>query len=817
MKKINYFFAAAMICMSVAACVKEAGNDNPGVNSGNTTEETIPDNYIELSFQTPGMNVKTSVDGNTVSWTQGDKIRICWEGGSSVSNAVVFEDGNASFTAMVAPEATDFYAVYPSTIEATVAEDNFNVTIPSSQSGRFADADIIVAKTSKEHLAFAFHHAVSLVKFVISEENQKGISRAQFVDLANNSQLTGALSIAFDESNAIASSTVTEDTTLDVIDVTAVQPGDNYMAVLPSKELAGFGLRLGSESKWYSGLVSETPVVAERLPLGTVDTRIHEGDFYIKPEASGKGNATSWENAGGPEMLQSLMGNITDYKSKNLARAWRVNGKTICVANGEYKAIYKQGFTAGYTTDGISFTIEGGFSTNGTKDENAITLFGSESENTNDRAFFFAGKNVDITIKDLTVKNHHYSTSMGSGVYVALESSLTAENCKFENNIAQNNKRGGAVGVGTDAHFNASGCQFIDNGTENNGGAISTTTSLILNDCYFEGNNAASGGAIYISGENATLMAENCTFSDNHSDGTSHEGGAISMTNGHLLLNSCSFESNSSANGGAIYISGENATLKANKCKFIGNTSDGTFQRKNGSADGRESSSAIAPNGATCFFNACEFRENRSGGKNAYVGTIYSTGHDTNCLGFNNCLFTDNQRDPYVKTFFNIYTGAEMIVSNSTAIETMGGDATPAVIRSGGSGSTFVNNIIINTDNTARGLQGSKTSLSTYNIISNINTISAGEGSLTGIYSLDGTLKTHTNSMLYYSWSGSVGGFTYTSKTNVANTIKSNAKFGQDFYNWLTSLDYGNGLNALDVDIRGVERTSTVWPGSYQN
>ena len=269
MKKINYFFAAAMVCMSVAACVKEAGNDNPGVNSGNTKEETVPENFIELTFQTPGMNVKTSVDGNTVSWSEGDQIRICWDGGSSVSNAVVLEEGNASFTAMVAPEATDFYAVYPSTIEATVVEGNFNVTIPSSQSGRFADADIIVAKTSKEGLAFAFHHAVSLVKFVISEENQKGISRAQFVDLANSSQLTGALSIAFDEDNAIASSIVTEDTSLDVIDVTAVQPGDNYMAVLPSKELAGFGLRLGSESKWYSGLVSETPVVAERLPLSS--------------------------------------------------------------------------------------------------------------------------------------------------------------------------------------------------------------------------------------------------------------------------------------------------------------------------------------------------------------------------------------------------------------------------------------------------------------------------------------------------------------------------------------------------------------------
>lgn len=753
MKKINYFLAAAMVCMSVAACVKEAGNDNPGVNTGNTTEETVPENYIELTFQVPGMDVKTSVDGNTVSWTQGDKIRICWEGGSSISSAVVLEEGNASFTAMVAPEATDFYAVYPSTIEATVVEGNFNVTIPSNQSGRFADADIIVAKTSKENLAFAFHHAVSLVKFVISVENQKGISRAQFVDLANNSQLTGALSIAFDENNAIASSIVTEDTTLDVIDVTAVQPGDNYMAVLPSKELAGFGLRLGSESKWYSGLVSETPVVAERLPLGTVDTRIHEGDFYIKPDGKGKG--TSWEDAGNVNTLQSLLGDYSSGDAKNLARAWRINGKTIKVAEGNYTSPDGvNGITARYIgEDLITFTIEGGYTTSGIKSSEARTIFGPAEGIDNYRAFFFCGP-VSATLKDIEISNHERTGSAGGGaIYCAKEAELILQNCDISNNKTENNRAGGAI---------------LSEG------------NLEITDCFFSDNQSAtSGGAIYMD-KTAPLTISNTTFYNNNA--TTGNGGALGTT-------------------GSIY---------ANKCKFLGNYANA--KNKSGVIGLSANSSA--------YFNSCEFRDN-------YVnnvtngGPIIYTSETTCALGFNNCFLINNNSQ---KTSFFVCTSSSCIMANTTFIDNSLDSTNASLLYMLGTGSqhTCVNNIIINKNTSLYGFRNSgNNSLTTcHNIYSKPLGVTSGTGDLPEIYSLSeevAMISTDTG-MSYYSWSGSIEeGFTYTNKTNVANTIKSNVKFGLDFYNWLTSLDYGNGLNALDVDIRGVERTSTVWPGSYQN
>ena len=740
MKKINYFFAAAMICMTVAACVKEAGNDNPGVNSGNTTEETIPDNYIELSFQTPGMDVKTSVDENKVSWAAGDRIRICWDGGSSISNAVVFEDGNASFTAMVDPEATDFYAVYPSAIEASVTEGNFNVTIPSSQSGRFADADIIVAKTSKDNLAFAFHHAVSLVKFVISEENQKGISRAQFVDLANNSQLTGALSIAFDESNAIASSTVTEDTTLDVIDVTAVQPGDNYMAVLPSKSLAGFGLRLGSESKWYSGLVSESPVVVERLPLGTVDTKIHEGDFYIKPDGEGKG--TSWEDAGDADFLKSLIHNTQYNGVKNLAKAWRLDGKTIKIAVGEYSAPGADGFTC--AMGDISFTVDGGYTGEGdAKSQTDATIIGSNTADTEKRAFFFYNMK-DVTLTNLKMK--HNSTTYSGGAMYVVGTGLTLQNCIFENNKAGNN--GGAIAR-------------TDGGSD----------LIISNSCFMNNTATNSGGAIYTAETPVTL--HQCVFNSN----TSKYGAAVQ-------------------NGGL---------LKADQCKIINNYC--TVKQLNG----------VIHLKADAYFNSCEFRGNYNTQTNA-GNVLYTT---TNKVAYNNCLFHNNKKstDTTAPNSWIIYTTQPLIMVNSTMIE----NCNVCAMECRNASAVCINSVVIN-NNTSATSYGLRTNAAKYIFTSEYNLVSSYNVQTQGKYDkicsslpsgAANTYDTTDSGMSYYSWSGSIDGFTKTT-TGALKTYIESSDFGKAFYSWLDELVEGDGT-ALDYDIRGEARTNGYWPGSYQN
>jgi hypothetical protein len=150
------------------------------------------------------------------------------------------------------------------------------------------------------------------------------------------------------------------------------------------------------------------------------------------------------------------------------------------------------------------------------------------------------------------------------------------------------------------------------------------------------------------------------------------------------------------------------------------------------------------------------------------------------------------------------------------------------LLRTTNTNSILYNNIVINTGTASKAGIGNCQMSHNYNIVNAYATTEKSSNDVTGVSSLESGTATKydtfqtgkeaeiSTGMSYYSWSGSVNNFTYTSKTNVANTIKSNAKFGLDFYKWLDELVEGPGT-ALDYDIRGIARTDTVWPGSYQN
>lgn len=837
MKKIYYFFAAAMICLTAASCTQELNDGSLDGNLESSTEGTIPDNYIELTFASPNMDVKTSVEGNTVSWSQGDKIRICWNGGSIISKEVAIQDGTAYFTAMVAPEATEFYAVYPASIEAEVTEDKFNITIPASQSGRFADADIIVAKTTLDELSYAFHHTVSLVKFVVSTENEKGISRASFVDLANESQLIGTMAITFDDNNGIAERTVTEDLTLDVIDVTAVQPGENYMAVIPGKQLAGFGLRLGSSSKWYTGLVGENPqTLGERLNLGEVDTKIHEGDFYIKHDGTGKG--TSWADAGGPELLASLIDTPNYRDVKNLAQAWRLDGKTIKLAVGEYVAPNgsADGFRCGFHTatkdfpDGVSFTMEGGYVGDGeATSPTEKTIFGNSTTDTGKRALFLY-MGVNVTLKNVSFE-HNTREHDGGAIRVYGAGYLKMDNCILSNNKGRS---GGGLSIENGSKLILSNCNFESNSSTKDGGAINISTGA------------------HLSAVNTTFITNTCTINNTELPADASNriigqgGGAIKIATSvtettttatnpvTVSLESCIFDGNHAkySTGGAFYSVTSHLKLTANKCKFLNNHSNGNYAS---AVFALEQPAGVTENNLEyVYFNSCEFRGNYAedftshhGPHIAYIHYAYT------CLGFNNCLFYGNSTK---QSLFYIYTRGALIFANSTFVDTNSKGSTSLVNADNitvNYPANICNNIILNSSTKRFGFTTSTWDsdylkfmynlYGTYTFDSipqetnkNVTSIDSPNAVIYSTYE-DGYNAGVDTGMSYYSWSGSIDDFLYTSKTNVANAIKSNTKFGEDFYNWLTSLDYGKGLNALDVDIRGVTRGNTVWPGSYQN
>lgn len=644
--------AAVAVALAALACNKEqalpeevaGGTETQTPQNGQSEEAGIPEGYVRLTFTTPA-DTKTALDkeSGAVSWSKNDSIKICWDGGYAISKKVVISDGIARFTADVKEAAEDLYAVYPSSINASVSNGSFNVDIPKFQTGRFEDADIIVAKTTKTDLTYAFHHAVSLVRFVISEEGiARGITRAQFVDLANNSCLYGTLGITFSGTDI---DKITEPTAEanDVIDIEEVAAGDNWIAVPPTKHLTGYGLRMGTSDAWLPGIVGEKPyafdAAGKRLGLGTVDEKINDGEWYIKPEATGTGDGKSWTNAGGPELLQSLLGDTAEYNGyKNLARSWRLDGKTINVAEGYYSASASGGFTSSFDQNQlISFTIRGGYTSEGVESSSAKTVFGPETETESKRAFFFYN-GVDATLENLYIQNHIRTNNLGgAALYVAGSTNLTIKNSFFTGNnlTAESSRYGGALSINGTGKLSISGTSFERNHSDTAGGAIyvSTTGKVTISDnCSFDGNDSGTyAGAIFIA-NNAEIT--DCSFTENEAV----TGGALTVgSSGSATVSGCSFNRNaasteSKSNGGAIYANG---SLAVSNSTFTGNSVTKSVAANNEYGNG----GAIYINKNVTTLTSCVFSNNVA----SDGGAIFLM--QTGSLRVDRCKFIGNHTD----------------------------------------------------------------------------------------------------------------------------------------------------------------------------
>ncbi len=157
----------------------------------------------------------------------------------------------------------------------------------------------------------------------------------------------------------------------------------------------------------------------------------------------------------------------------------------------------------------------------------------------------------------------------------------TLSNCTFTRNLASD---GGAVYSYAGAptlidcvfHHNTAYEEqaFLHDGTvvrmHGCGGGIYADSEMVLEDCEFYNNLAASGGAIHVNFRN-DLSLTHCTFKNNVA--TRVGGGIRSLSGNHLGLTQCRFEGNSAGRtGGAIYNWGGVLTLT--QCLLSGNSAD---------------------------------------------------------------------------------------------------------------------------------------------------------------------------------------------------------------------------------------------------
>jgi predicted outer membrane repeat protein len=377
---------------------------------------------------------------------------------------------------------------------------------------------------------------------------------------------------------------------------------------------------------------------------------------YVKQDATGANNGTSWANA---------------YTSLETALASTGSG-AIWVAAGTYTL----------SSASASFAIPGGVSVYGgfagtetslgqrnitanltrlSGDISGNDVAGNFSTGRSDNAAHVvtvaAGQTADAVVDGFTISGGNTTTS-GTGGGIFAQSAIVVRNCDLNNNFAGfggaiylakasgsseikqsaigTNLSVGALYINWNSGVSVDSCQFTNNSNttaSSTGGAFYATncTSLNLSNSEFSGNSAVNGGALYCltdSLPNVTnadnFVISNCYFHNNSN--TTGIGGAARFRNCSYTLSGCTFESNTSASsGGHIRNDIEAAdNMVYQNCIFKSGTSGGW-------------GGALTAYGGTVNITNCSFEANmcaRLGGavNNGFAGTMTYT----DCTFLNN-------------------------------------------------------------------------------------------------------------------------------------------------------------------------------------
>lgn len=301
--------------------------------------------------------------------------------------------------------------------------------------------------------------------------------------------------------------------------------------------------------------------------------------IFVKLDASGANNGTSWDDA------------YTDLQSA-LAQAYPC--ADIWVAAGEYKPVTCPG-SCTLVERAVSFNMKnnvgiyGGFK--GTEsllderdiDANETILSGNigDVNDAADNAFHVVFANaVDSTgiLDGFTISGGNANSGTeeaylhGGGLYVdgsGTRANPTIRNCTFRNNQAKG--EGGAVyhdaGMGGIVNTWFENCSFENNGSVIDAGAIyqrathGGSLGTVYHNCTFSANTAQENGGAFVqeimgSDTEASIQIFDCTFESNIAAG---DAGAIfaEATDGathQLIIQNCSFLDNSaSRSAGAVF------------------------------------------------------------------------------------------------------------------------------------------------------------------------------------------------------------------------------------------------------------------------
>ena len=504
MKKLLYIFAASA-ALTATSCVKEQFTDNE------------PKEGVTV-FYGKALDVKTAVvDGHTV-WTANDNIKVFFDN-KSVEASLKTGEGTstATFEAAVGT-ATDYYAVYPASESAAMADGKITVSIPAAQDGQFGAGHVAVAKAAEK--IFTFANVNAFLKMTLATAQYTKI----VVESVAGEALAGDLSVGFASGAAVLDDQKSNvSSSVEVVSESAFAAGDLYISVLP-----GVTHTKGLLVKCYNGeqlkgtYLVDKEVVTEPSVTLTFDVFEPNGNYYVSAEGAGNQNGLSWTNAMSASKMVALLQKSTSDESALAA----VNGAVFNMAEGEYVLAEGAVALAYETAEPVKITFKG---------ENVV-FSGNETHS----IMSIAG--ADVTLEGVTITKSVATATLTGAIKVTGENTaLTMNGCTVSGNTVNGDQIAcGGVVLLDGASFAASDCVFTENTAYTSSCLYADGAKLTLTGCDFISNYVdAQVGVMYLTGEQESSFTD-CDFIDNHA----WEYGQIQHVSGNTTFTNCNFKEN---------------------------------------------------------------------------------------------------------------------------------------------------------------------------------------------------------------------------------------------------------------------------------
>ena len=545
-----------------------------------------------------------------VLWEKGDKIRVMGyytedetEKQFSVEATADAAGATAVFSAVVPVNATDIYAVYPSTAcTALNKDDGGNVSIPvvinsNSLTTSFKNAHYCVAKTTLTEKTLLFKNVSSIVCFEIEEGHKFSSLQHLQVTALDSTPLTGTLPVSFTSDGTPEFGTPSATGASLYYSKQTLAVGKHYLCMLPSNYPEGFALSCNyfdDPAVFYTNTQKTDLSTPQILNIGKIGNKFQK-DFYVTVDGAGQKNGKDWANAMGRDEFVSAVATKTDATAKEkYLHIWALKGGIFHFGAGTYilgdetSGGLQVGFYGAEGTNYCPMTFLGGYPEAGgeTRDITTnVTKFSGDGKyhilSVRDRARL----DIDgITFCDAFFNGECSDTATRMGAALFLSDGFANTNtdtnrtnhekgaarvnltdCIFENNRNESSNPNTSFGGGSaiaiqKGYLHANRCKFRNNYDKGYVGCVTTCggytyqslkSELFFNACLFEGNVTAtsknsSGHVVNHNTKGILLGMYNCTFHANDTaadDGVVHNSNVMSLNRSAIVANTTIYQS----------------------------------------------------------------------------------------------------------------------------------------------------------------------------------------------------------------------------------------------------------------------------------